>query len=368
MLCCSPVEEKVERMVDDGIEVVLNHLEPYRLADSPLTLTLEQEMVIDTEDEGIAAVGLVDMETFDIDDEGNFYIIQWESRDDFVYKFDSRGNFLTSFVRKGQGPGEIEWGGTVMLIGENELLVKDPSKGKLSVYDKDGDLLRDMLFQDFYSPLQRLENGGYLAYKFNQFTETDYAENAVGFCNADFTEFQSFYNFKTPRITPRIKRIEITGPKRVWTATRDRFCLGRHDLGYEIWIYDMEGNVLRKIRKEYNAVSIPEAFKTNYLARIRDGNPIKEKIYFPDNWPPFQYMFMDEAGLLYVMTYEPGLNPGEYVYDIFNADGVYIARTSLANRDDRFPRKAMVKRDRIYCIRVKENGYKELVVSRMIWE
>ena len=205
-------------------------------------------------------------------------------------------------------------------------------------------------------------------YKFNQFTETDYAENDVGFCNADFTEFQSFYSFKTPRITPRIKRIEITGPKRVWTAAADNFYLGRNDLGYEIWIYDMEGNVQRKIRKEYNPVPIPEEFKTNYMARIRDGNPIKDKIYFPDNWPPFQHMFVDKEGRLFVMTYEPGPNPGDYIYDIFNSEGAFIARTSLANRDDRFPLKAMAKRDRIYSIRVKENGYKELVVHRMVWE
>ena len=69
LLCCGPKQDKVERLIEDGVEVVINHLEPYKVEDRTSTLTLEQEMTIDTEKDEVAEIGLVDMETFDIDEE-----------------------------------------------------------------------------------------------------------------------------------------------------------------------------------------------------------------------------------------------------------------------------------------------------------
>ena len=55
--------------------------------------------------------------------------------------------------------------------------------------------------------------------------------------------------------------------------------------------------------------------------------------------PPFHALFADDGDRLFVMTYEEGINPGEYMYDIFDPDGVCIGRS-----------------------------YKELFVSKVIWE
>ena len=80
-------------------------------------------------------------------------------------------------------------------------------------------------------------------------------------------------------------------------------------------------------------------------------------------------MFTDDEGRIYVMTYEEGDEPGEFIYDIFNPEGAFIARTKLDNLDERnriTPAKA--KNNRLYYLHIKENGYKELVVCRMRWE
>ena len=125
-LSCGPKQNKVEKIVEDGVEVVINHLEPYKVEGIEATLILEQEMIIDTESNEIVETGLVDMEAFDVDKAGNLYIILWTSNENFVYKFDNRGKFVKSFVRRGQGPGEIEWGGSVKFISDNELMIIDP--------------------------------------------------------------------------------------------------------------------------------------------------------------------------------------------------------------------------------------------------
>ena len=66
------------------------------------------------------------------------------------------------------------------------------------------------------------------------------------------------------------------------------------------------------------------------------------------------------------MTYEKGENPSEYVFDIFNSEGVFILRKNL-NILNNWDMQAKAKKGRLYCVREKESGYKEFVVYRMKW-
>ncbi len=94
-----------------------------------------------------------------------------------------------------------------------------------------------------------------------------------------------------------------------------------------------------------------------------------KKIYFPEHWHPFHSFFLDDEGRLYVMTYEPGIKPGEYMFDIFNKDGVFIARMSLSVHHWGFGSlNARVRGKQLYVVQEKESGYKRLVVYRMKWE
>ena len=132
----------------------------------------------------------------------------------------------------------------------------------------------------------------------------------------------------------------------------------------------MEGNLVKKIRKEYNPADVPNEFKESWLANI---GRYKDRLVFPDKMPPFHYFFLDDEGRLYVKTYEKGPNKDEYIHDIFNTDGIFIARKSMAGYGRWiYPalsiNRAKAKNHRFYCIREKENGYKELVVYRMKWE
>lgn len=57
-LCCGSKQEKVEKIIDDGVEVVVNHLDPYKIKGEPGTLHLEKQFSIDTEKEDMLAVKL----------------------------------------------------------------------------------------------------------------------------------------------------------------------------------------------------------------------------------------------------------------------------------------------------------------------
>lgn len=159
---CGPKQTQIERIIENGVEIVINHLEPYKIEGKLEILVLEQEMTIDTENDEIAETGLVDIEAFDVDEEGNLYIIRWTSNENFVYKFDNQGRFVKSFVRRGQGPGEIEWGGSVKFISENELMIRDPGKTKYSVYNTEGEFLRDEIQKSHIYVDKIFSNGEHL--------------------------------------------------------------------------------------------------------------------------------------------------------------------------------------------------------------
>jgi len=361
--CCGPQYEKVDKIMEDGVEVVLNHIEPYKIRGESGNLLLEREFSIDTENEDMLKIGLTDIETFDVDQDGNIFVIRWRSTENYLFKFDSKGNFIKSFMRFGQGPGEIEWGGTVLLNPQGEVMAKDPSKRKFLVYDRDGNFLRETHMEKIYS-LIPLENGKYFISWQDEAPE--FLKNHLAICSSEFEDIKELDTLQFPH--PVNRRSVVNRDRMIDGISKDRIYIGNPERSYEIRVYDLDGNLLQKIRKEYEPVEVSEEFKKAYFERFPKNFPARDYYYFTKNWPPYRYLFTDDGGRLFIMTYEEGVNPGEYMYDIFNSDGAFIGRTSLGNVGRSFPFTVRAKNDRLYCVKEKESGYKELVVYKIRWE
>jgi hypothetical protein len=56
---CTPRQEKVEWIIEDGVEVIVNHLAPYQIKCESNTFTFGEEFVIDSESENFAELGNV---------------------------------------------------------------------------------------------------------------------------------------------------------------------------------------------------------------------------------------------------------------------------------------------------------------------
>ncbi len=93
-LFCAPKQDKVERIIEDGVEVVLNHLEPYRMRGETSAFSLEEELVIDSERDDIAEIGLTYIDSFSIDSEGNIYFLNNKNPETIIFKFNRKGNFI----------------------------------------------------------------------------------------------------------------------------------------------------------------------------------------------------------------------------------------------------------------------------------
>jgi hypothetical protein len=371
-LFCGPKQEKVERIMEDGVEIIINHVEPYRIKGEPSTFTLEEEFVIDLERDDIAEIGLTEIQDFAVDSAGNIYFSDSNSKENLIFKFDAQGNHLKSFCLKGQGPGELP-GAPMMMFTENDELMAY-SGMKLLLFEPDGLLLREVKTNVRYSSgATYLDNGNYLM------GITRYPQGGSGnttyitmLYDSQFNEIKELDRIETfPLVAQRIKGIKHSIVAHV---SQGKIFTGSQERDYEIYVYDFSGNLIKKIRKDYIKVPPSEEYKERFLGMFKSNPSVyeaaKKKIYFPSSLPPFHYFLMDEKGRLYVMTYEKGINPGEYIFDIFNPEGIFVGRKSLKVSENiliDLPNRK-IKNDHFYYIDEKESGFRQVVVNKMRWE
>jgi hypothetical protein len=362
---CGQKKDMVERIMEEGVEVVLNHREPYELEDFAPNLALELEMTIDTENNDIAETGLVDMETFAVDDTGNIYIIRWTSNENFVYKFNSQGIFLKSFVRRGQGPGEIEWGGSVKYVGDNKLKIKDPGKTKYSLYSTEGEFLEDEQLKSHISIIKEFSNGKRFVFWQDESPSREKRINHLGLAESGLESIEEIYTYSFPNVLVAEK---VYAPGNFWIegTSANHIFIGDGELGYEILVFDLEGAMVRKIRKDHDPVELTEEYKNNFLERIKNS-PLRDKYELRKHFPPFQYLFTDDEDRIFVMTYEKGQSPNEWIFDIFTPDGVFAGRIPIKSRLDSRQISIKTKHNRLYSVCEKASGYKQLMVYRMKW-
>ena len=383
LVSCGQKQDKVERIIEDGAEVIINHIEPYQVKGEPSNLILEKVFSFDTEKDEIAATGLTDIYRFDIDSDGNIYfLIPPVGQGNLIYKFDRNGNLITSFVRRGQGPYELEYPHYMRIINRDEILIIEPSKSKSYIFSRDGLPIKETPINRDIDKLIPLENGKFLIlFWHTQDMDAKYFSLSLNLYSSGFKEIKEldrFNKFPNRMIAEKIAEKIISGINYVFVGEQSggNIYTGNCERGYEILVYDLEGNLLRKIRKEYKPVEVPDDYKKEYLKPFVETEDSwaknwGEKIYFPKYWYPFYSFFPDDEGRLFVMTFEEGENPGEYIFDIFNSEGIFIARKSLKSSlsKARLPElHVKAKMNYLYCLREKESGYKELVVYKMRWE
>jgi hypothetical protein len=369
LFSCSSERGGVERIMEDGVEVVINHLEPYEVKGEPTTLVLEEELRIDFEDEKFAGLGISMPEGADADSKGNIYIYDRSRASDyFVLKFDKKGNFLKEFGRIGQGPGEIQGLMYLRVNAQDEVMITDYDSKKIIAYDTEGGLLYEKRYEPRWTSVIPLENGGYLA------TGRYYEETPDGIglklalYNSEFEEIRKIHFFDYSHKLPG-KKQAFGFPFYYWRVKNGRIYVGDGLKRYEICVFDYDGNLLRKIRKEYSPVKYPE----NFRKLVEMTMEVRDDLYPREYTPPLNSFFIDDDDRLYAMTYEQEENQEEYIHDIYNADGVFIGRKSFGMTymlgQGLNHLRVNARNNRYYRLRYKEElGYVELIVYKMRWE
>lgn len=366
---CAGKQPQVDKVTEDGVEVVLNHLEPYALRGEASHLRLKEGLRIDFEKEEYSDLGLKEPSFAEADGHGNIYVVElYPDSQFFIYKFSPGGKFLKKFGGKGQGPGELQWVSALIVNKNGHVQVSDMNAGKLVEFDADGNFVKETKVHHVVREVVPLKNGLYLGRR----SPKDSSEpRGMYLClfDAEFNELKRLDFVDMSDLTPG-KKTPGTILSFLWRAVGDRIYVGNEQRGYELLVYDLEGQLLRKIRKEYQSVPYPDEFRkqTEELAVRQPGL----NLYARKDMLPFNSFFPDDEGRLFVMTYEQGAGPDEYIHDVFNRDGVLIARVPLGQYGILGRAlnhlRATAANGQFYRLWFKENGYPVLTVYQMKWE
>ena len=133
----------------------------------------------------------------------------------------------------------------------------------------------------------------------------------------------------------------------------------------------------RLIRAVFPTPPMPLEYKKPLLDQIpqnRGYQEVRDLIQSLDNFPPFQSFSTDDRGRLFVAGFNKDPVSSAYMADVFSLDGLRLLRVGLGYQD-LFPSfvwggaicNIVLKNGRCYCVREKPDGFKEVVVSSMIW-
>ncbi len=363
LVSCKGKQPQIDKIIEDGIEVVLNHNEPYVVGGKPASFRLEEELRIDFTKPEFIDLGLAWPAEAHADSKGNIFVLDRDLKSEYlIAKFDQSGAFDKSIGRVGQGPGEIQSISAMGVDSNDNIWACSPDEYRIVFYNGEGEMVKQERYPARWWDLEPLENGNYIGLGSARETSAAGTGYHVWLCDANFNKTKVLDFFDSSRILSGEKRVGI--PLLTWKIDKNKIYLGNEQRRYEILVYNLDGRLLRKIRKEYTTIPYPKKFKEE-VARNRPGYST------PDSCPPFNSLFVDDGGFLFVMTYENGAKPDEYLHDIFNPEGIFVGRISLGRSGslgialNRL--HAVARNGRYFRLRFTEDeDYPEMVVYRMI--
>jgi hypothetical protein len=341
----------------DGVQVVINPKNPAPPEGTPTKMVLKEDFSIGEEDQEEEIFS--QMSAVTVDDKGNIYILDRE--ENIIKIFDSKGKFLRSFGKQGQGPGEMNGPIGLRITPDNELMVEDTLNQRLAFFSLDGKFLRQLSTAKALGlALVRIDSKGNIMGQQIVTAEGKITREVKKYdseLNPLFTiAALDFPNVLTEKFNPfdLIFYSELAKDDTIYYGNLKE---------YKIEVFNPDGKIIKRILKEYNPVKITEKDKEEYLARLPSvAVAFKDRIEFPKNYPACQSFSLDDQGRLIVRTWERGKERGEFYYDVFDSEGRYIAKILL----DVEP--MVWKASKLYAVEETEDGYHILRVYSVNWE
>ncbi len=334
---------KVE--TENGVKVIKNPKSPLYPAS---IFRLEEELSLGKA-EGEEAYLFSRISGLDVDDDGNFYVLDFSSAQ--VRVFDGRGVFIRAIGRKGQGPGEMEMPVFVQVGLSRELSVFDYLRRNLITFSRDGKYLRQSRTQESIIPLGLDPQGNIVG-------SVILAPLPIG--GRELKKY--FLTQDQPLVIAREgqdknrQKMDMAVAKPALAcdvSSQGNIVWGKSD-AYELRILDPRGAPILVIQKKYDPLPFSERDRKFYQDEYADWIRAGGKLVFPDHLPAFMDISVDAEERIFVKTYEriEGTTDGRY-FDIFDSDGKYLANVPIRTNLDH---GSVWKKNKLYTIETDSAG------------
>ncbi len=337
----------------DGVRTVTNPAYP---KEGVIRYALQDDLTIGGEGGGAESV-LNRPQFFDVDAQGNIFVMDWGDVDFKVFAPD--GRFLRKFGKRGQGPGEFDIpayfeladdGRIFLLSGRQHQLITLDGTGKyISSFRLDGfchGLGVDSQNRIYYTQMLSPDPGGGEELKLVQNRKALFRTDELGEERTLLGEYPDVTVLrKVQKVGEGMSSTSLTSRESYTTSwlvgPDDRITIG-YNKDYRLDVYDSDWKLLFRFGREFTPLRHPGFTPAG-------ANP--------EFYPAFSdwRKFFDDVGNLWLEQYvEEGVE--DHVFDIFSPEGIYL-------RQVRVPEAlSLVRGDRAYCIVRDEDEF--LVVKR----
>jgi hypothetical protein len=351
--------QKVKTVED--VKIIQNGKKPKPPRGIPSKVRFELDVVIGESDD--PEKSFAEVSYFVVDDDGTIYALDFKDRK--IKVFDDEGQFIFSFGEQGQGPGELEMPAGIHLSPANELLVEDAIARKLVYFTKEGTYIKHVSFAERLALVNLLlgPRGYFIGRELK--LEGQKMFFVVKKLDPELKPLFSLdqIEFAIP-IPGSGNKINIMDMLSIYQFDSSGNIYYGRNLDYDIKVYTPEGKHVKSIQKEYDPQKVTEEDIQEMLNRIPNIGPVnvKEMFEFPKIFPPYQFFTLDEDGRIFVRTWNKGINKGEFLTDVFDSEGRYIAQF-LSKMDFR-----VWKKGKVYSYEENEEGLKVIKTYEVRWE
>jgi hypothetical protein len=355
--------QEIQIKMEDGIPVVYNPKEPVVLPNMPSRLTLIEDLRLGEPDEN-QNYPFSTLSWFVVDDEGN--IITVDNEEGCFKVFDKTGEFLHSFGRKGQGPGELQNVSFLTLIEGKNIGAVDPSNHRFYHFSRDGECLKQVDLGEYWRVERvKCDSRGFL---YANFVTVNRVEEEVSFTvdlikfDAEFRPITTLESFEVSRKRNEVNMVE----KRFgYDLRNDDVLVWGINTDYVMNLVNSDGNVIRRIVKDYDPVKFTDKDRGTYY-KYQFGDrvlPPEIKLNYPKHYYPYNYLFCDDQGRILVRTNNQD-EQEDFFFDMFDSEGRYFVKFALPWGE----MPCVVKKNKLYSIKIDRNELPLLRRYRMVWE
>lgn len=335
----------------DGVTIVKNPKEPMYRED---IFVLEEELSIG---EGIGREEYMFSEVASVatDEEERIYVLDSEECNVKIY--DIKGDHIKTFGRKGEGPGDLHLPRSITVSKENEIVVKNYRN--ISYFSLDGEYKRTLSTAKYDMTTARIDSdGNILGVEIVRDEENPRYELKKLDSEANYIRSvgsSPLPNFRRDGFNPFFPTLR-------WTIINGNQIVFGYMGKYELKVFDTEGNLIRKISKEYTPVEVIPKDVEERLEGEDLPPQIKERMTLPEHHCPFWRLNTDDEGRIFVTTYERTPDGAGYYFDVFDAQGRFVVKVPFENRP------LLIKKGKLYTIEEDEEGYHVVKRYKVTWK
>jgi hypothetical protein len=287
---------------------------------------------------------------FNTDEDGNFYVNDWDRKR--IQKYDFQGKYLLTIGRKGQGPGEFQNAWVPRFDGDNNIYVTDIAVRRISFFDKGGKFLKLIKIPIDLSNVYINSKGQFIATQSMLLEEPsgDKVISNIGLFNDKFDLIAEIHRqpeeFKAPSGRDEKSMAEFYAnllsdmafkPSVSYLLDKKDFIYFGNPVTYKIHLYSPRGKLTRIIQREYDPIKITKKDKENFIESQESeffrflpprADAIKktaiELVKYPKYKPAYQGYTLMENGWLAVIV--DSIENEYSLIDIFDKEGKYVAQ------------------------------------------